>query len=64
MRLVCVFYFVFSFRFSDNVLKLNQYGKIQLRTLVVTERSIYKYDPKNYKVRKDPVPLSDVASIR
>ena len=31
--------------------------------MIVTDRNIYKYEPKQYKVRKDGVPLQAVTGI-
>jgi len=49
--------------FADYVDKVNSKAKVDRRAIVVTERSIYKQDPKNYKVKKCEVPLSQVTSI-
>jgi len=49
--------------FADYVNKVNNKGKSQRRGIVVTERNIYKHDPKNYKIKKFGTPLSEVISI-
>jgi hypothetical protein len=46
------------------VIKVNKVGKSQKRGIVVTEKNIYKHDPKNYKVKKFGTPLVEVRSIR
>ncbi|EFA85721.1 myosin IF [Heterostelium album PN500] len=38
--------------FADNVIKVNKRGKCQLRTLIITDQHIYKYDPKKYTRKK------------
>jgi myosin-1 len=49
--------------FADYVMKVNKVGKAQKRGIVVTEKNIYKHDPKNYKVKKFGTPLINVQSI-
>jgi len=49
--------------FADFVHKLNSGGKTDYRALVVTEKSIYKQDPKNYKIKRYDVPLSQITDI-
>jgi len=49
--------------FADYVNKVNPVGKTQKRGIVVTEKNIYKHDPKNYKVKKFGTPLINVTSI-
>jgi myosin-1 len=49
--------------FADYVNKINPKGKSQKRGIVVTEKNIYKHDPKNYKVKKFGTPLASVTSI-
>lgn len=49
--------------FADYVNKVNNKGKTQKRGIVVTEKNIYKHDPKNYKVKKFGTPLVEVISI-
>eukprot|EP01121_Diplochlamys_sp_Union-15-3_P014837 TRINITY_DN4791_c0_g3_i1.p1 TRINITY_DN4791_c0_g3~~TRINITY_DN4791_c0_g3_i1.p1 ORF type:complete len:565 (+),score=86.86 TRINITY_DN4791_c0_g3_i1:67-1695(+) len=49
--------------FADYVNKINPKGKVQKRGIVITEKNIYKHDPKNYKVRKIGTPLAQVASV-
>jgi len=49
--------------FADYTNKVNKNGKSQRRGIVVTEKNIYKHDPKNYKVKKFGTPLVDVKSI-
>lgn len=43
--------------------KINSKGKADYRALVVTDKNIYKQDPKNYKVKKYENALSNVQSI-
>src|SRR6202012_84705 len=33
------------------------------RGFIVTEKNLYKLDPKNYKVKKEGIPLASIASI-
>merc|ERR1719253_150324 len=49
--------------FADNVMKINRKGKSQLRTLIVTNANIYKYDPQKYTQKKDAVPLASVQGV-
>lgn len=49
--------------FADYVNKINPKGKSQKRGIVVTEKNIYKHDPKNYKVKKFGTPLASVVAI-
>eukprot|EP01119_Soliformovum_irregulare_P003560 TRINITY_DN1423_c0_g1_i1.p1 TRINITY_DN1423_c0_g1~~TRINITY_DN1423_c0_g1_i1.p1 ORF type:complete len:1011 (-),score=356.36 TRINITY_DN1423_c0_g1_i1:277-3309(-) len=49
--------------FADYVTKVNPVGKSQKRGIVVTEKNIYKHDPKNYKVKKFGTPLVSVRCI-
>lgn len=49
--------------FADYSNKINNKGKSQKRGIVVTEKNIYKHDPKNYKVKKFGTPLAEVTSI-
>jgi len=49
--------------FADYVNKVNNKGKSQKRGIVVTEKNVYKHDPKNYKVKKFGTPLVEVTSI-
>eukprot|EP01091_Cochliopodium_minus_P000432 TRINITY_DN1040_c0_g1_i1.p1 TRINITY_DN1040_c0_g1~~TRINITY_DN1040_c0_g1_i1.p1 ORF type:complete len:1025 (+),score=324.78 TRINITY_DN1040_c0_g1_i1:24-3077(+) len=50
--------------FSDVVDKLNRRAKLQKRVLVVTEKNIYKQDPKGYKIRKLGTPLVSIVDIQ
>jgi len=50
-------------QFSDYVTKINTKEKEQQRGFVVTEKNIYKHDPKNYKVHNKPIPLVTVTGI-
>src|SRR5690554_4665939 len=50
--------------FSDTVNKVNRKGKSQKRVIVVTDRSLYKQNPSNYKIRKSEVPLSQINGLR
>jgi hypothetical protein len=42
---------------------VNKKGKSQKRSLVITDKSIYKQDPNNYKVRKSEIPLSGISAV-
>ena len=52
-----------SLPFLPTGAQVNKKGKSQLRTMIVTEQNIYKYDPKKYVVRKVGIPLAYVESI-
>lgn len=49
--------------FADYVYKVNRKCKLDKRAIVVTEKNIYKNDPKNYKVKKYGYPIVDCKSI-
>lgn len=49
--------------FADWGYKINSKGKADYRVLVVTDKNIYKQDPKNYKVKKYENALSNVQAI-
>jgi hypothetical protein len=49
--------------FADFANKVNRYNKIQKVGIVVTDRNIYKQDPKNYKVVKFGIPIANLHSI-
>ena len=49
--------------FSSMVMKLNTKGKLDERAIVVTEQHIYRLDPKSFKIRKNPIPLSSVTGF-
>lgn len=49
--------------FSDDCDKLNPKGKAQLRSIVVSNNHIYKYDPKKYKMKKQGIALAQIRSI-
>lgn len=49
--------------FSDCTAKINKRGKAQLRAVILTDKNIYKYEPKKYKMKKDATPVSAVASV-
>jgi myosin-1 len=49
--------------FSDYSNKINRVGKSQKRGIVVTEKNIYKHDPKSYKVKKMATPLVCVTGV-
>ncbi|KNC54116.1 myosin IE heavy chain [Thecamonas trahens ATCC 50062] len=50
-------------RFAANVEKVNPKGKPQLRTFVVTDENMYKYDPKKFVVKKEAIPLAEVTKV-
>jgi len=50
-------------QFSDYVSKINTKEKAQQRGFVVTEKNLYKHDPKNYKVHNKPIPLAVVTGL-
>lgn len=50
--------------FSDVVNKINRSGGCDRRAIVVTGENVYKHDPKNYKVKKDPTPIVAIDAIR
>jgi len=49
--------------FADYAMKVNKVGKSQKRGIVVTEKNIYKHDPKKYTVKKFETPLAEVTHI-
>jgi len=49
--------------FADYVKKVNRYGKAQKMCIVVTDRNIYKQDPKSYKVVKFGTPIASLSGI-
>lgn len=49
--------------FSEDCDKINPKGKPQLRSIIVSNAHIYKYDPKKYKMKKQGIPLVAVKSI-
>jgi len=49
--------------FADYVNKINPKGKSQKRGIVITDKNIYKHDPKNYKVKKVGTPMAEVKSV-
>lgn len=49
--------------FSDNIIKVNRHGKNQLQTIIVTNKNIYKYNPKTVKIIKIAIPLSECTKI-
>jgi hypothetical protein len=50
--------------FAENTNKINRVGKSQKVGIVVTEKNIYKEDPKSYKVKKFGTPLANISSVR
>jgi len=50
-------------QFSDYVTKINTKEKTQERGLVVTEKNIYKHDPKNFKIHNKPLALVNITSV-
>jgi myosin-1 len=49
--------------FAEYASKANSKNKIQKRGVVVTDRNIYKHDPKNYKIKKYETPISQLKDI-
>jgi len=49
--------------FADYINKVNRKCKLDKRAIVVTEKNIYKNDPKNYKVKKYGYPIVECKSI-
>lgn len=49
--------------FSDTVVKINRKGQAQVRAFILTDRNMYKYDPKKYSQKKEAIPLAAVKSI-
>lgn len=49
--------------FSEYIDKVNSKDGSDKRAVVVSEKTIYKHDPNNYKFKKLPTPLSAVQSI-
>ncbi|KNC51360.1 myosin-Id [Thecamonas trahens ATCC 50062] len=49
--------------YAARVVKINPKLKPQVRVLIVTDRSIYKYDPEKYVIKKEPSPISQVKEV-
>jgi len=50
--------------FSSFIKKVNKWNKTEDRAIVVTEKGIYKLDPKhNFKIMKDGIPLDKISSL-
>jgi hypothetical protein len=49
--------------FADYVNKINPRGKTQKRAIIVTEKNIYKQDPKTDSVKKVATPIAAVTAI-
>lgn len=56
--------------FADEVSKISRAGKPENRIMVVTDKNIYKENPKTYKVKnfegteKGGIPIVDVTGVR
>ena len=56
--------------FADEVMKISRKGKGERRAIVVTEKNMYKHNPKDYKLKnfdgtdKFGIPLADITGIR
>lgn len=60
---VTLFDFSSKFLTVEQLVKVNKAGKSQKRGIVVTEKNIYKHDPKNYKVKKFGTPIVEITKI-
>ncbi|EGC29118.1 myosin [Dictyostelium purpureum] len=49
--------------FADNVIKINKRGKSQLRSIIITDQHIYKYDPKKYTQKKVGLKLHSIVAL-
>ncbi|KAK5579173.1 hypothetical protein RB653_008852 [Dictyostelium firmibasis] len=49
--------------FADNVIKINKRGKSQLRSLIITDQHIYKYDTKKYTQKKVGLKLHSIVAL-
>ncbi|KYQ93669.1 myosin IF [Tieghemostelium lacteum] len=49
--------------FADNVIKINKRGKSQLRTIIITDQHIYKYDPKKYTQKKTGLKVHSIVAL-
>jgi len=49
--------------FSSRIYKLNTKGKQDERILVITDKHLYRLDPKSFKLHKTPVPLEQVTGF-
>jgi len=49
--------------FADNVVKINKRGKSQLRTLIITDQHIYKYDSKKYTQKKVGLKIHSIVAL-
>lgn len=49
--------------FACKVMRVNQRSKPQFRAIALTETSLYRLDPKSFKVKKDVFPLEGVEDV-
>jgi len=52
-----------SVNFAEYGNKINSKNKPDFRGIVVTDKNIYKHDPKNYKIKKYETPIVQVTDI-
>lgn len=50
-------------KFSDMVVKINKNDRLQKRALVITNKAIYNFTPKNYRKFQRRILLSDLRSV-
>ena len=50
-------------RYSDNAYKVNKKLKSQLRSIIVTDSNIYKYEPESYQPKKVAIPIAKATEI-
>jgi len=49
--------------FADSIIKVNRHGDSQLQSIVVTDRNVYKYNPKSFKMIKVGTPVNAITGI-
>lgn len=66
MALYLIVFGLFQVLFSSMVRKINKKDKMAERSLVVTDRHIYKLHSKSFKPLRSPIPINEVSrgSIR
>jgi len=49
--------------FADFIIKMNDKGKTEKRAILVTDKHMFKLHPKNFKVRRNAMPLYEVEGL-
>eukprot|EP01117_Protostelium_nocturnum_P009771 TRINITY_DN3491_c0_g1_i1.p1 TRINITY_DN3491_c0_g1~~TRINITY_DN3491_c0_g1_i1.p1 ORF type:complete len:1018 (+),score=236.89 TRINITY_DN3491_c0_g1_i1:251-3304(+) len=63
MEKFCATYEDNTVYFAEYANKINSKNKADFRGIVVTDKNIYKHDPKNYKIKKYETPIVKVTDI-